>query len=128
MIEECHEAILPLLIQICHAAQQQGSWCDAVANAAYYLHSNIQKDVTLAEIAAYADAAPAYLSNLFHQQTGMTIKQYQQKIRLEYACRLLRTTNSKVSDIAKQSGFSDRRYFTKVFKDTYAESPAEYRK
>ncbi len=128
MIEECHEAILPLLIRLCHAVQQQGPWCDAVANAAYYLSSNIPKDITLSEIAAYADAAPAYLSNLFHQQTGLTIKQYQQKIRLEYACRLLRTTDAKVSDVAKQSGFGDRRYFTKVFKETYGTSPQEYRK
>ncbi|WP_458462547.1 helix-turn-helix transcriptional regulator, partial [Paenibacillus sp.] len=127
-IEECHEAILPLLIRLCYAVQQQGPWCDAVADAAYYLCSNIQKDITLSEIAAYADAAPAYLSNLFHQQTGLTIKQYQQKIRLQYACRLLRTTDAKVSDIAKQSGFSDRRYFTKVFKETYGASPQEYRK
>lgn len=127
-IEECHEAILPLLIRLCHAVQQQGPWCDAVADAAYYLCSNIQKDITLSEIAAYADAAPAYLSNLFHQQTGLTIKQYQQKIRLEYACRLLRTTDAKVSDIAKQSGFGDRRYFTKVFKETYGAVPQKYRK
>lgn len=127
IIEECYETILPVLTQLCHAVQHTGAWSDTVAYAAYFLRSNISKDVSLPEIAAFADTTPAYLSNLFHQQTGMTIKQYQQKIRMEYACHLLETADSKVTDIATQIGFSDRRYFTKVFKETYGVTPQEYR-
>jgi len=127
IIEECYEAILPVLTRLCHAVQHSGTWSDAVAYAAYFLRSNISRDVSLPEIAAFADATPAYLSNLFHQQTGMTIKQYQQKIRMEHACYLLHTTQDKVTDIAVKTGFIDRRYFTRIFKETYGMTPQEYR-
>ena len=127
IIEECCEAILPVLTRLCHAVQRTGAWSDAVAYAAYFLRSNIGKDVSLPEIAAFADTTPAYLSNLFHQQTGMTIKQYQQMIRMENACHLLETTQDKVTDIAAKTGFIDRRYFTRIFKETYGMTPQEYR-
>lgn len=127
IIEECYEAILPVLTRLCHAVQHSGAWSDAVAYAAYFLRSHISRDVSLPEIAAFADATPAYLSNLFHQQTGMTIKQYQQKIRMEHACHLLHTTQDKVTDIAVKTGFIDRRYFTRIFKETYGMTPQEYR-
>lgn len=127
IIEECYEAILPVLTKLCNAVQLSGAWSDAVTYAAYYLRSNLSRDVSLPEIAAFSDAAPAYLSNLFHQQTSMTIKQYQQKIRMDHALILLETTDSKVTDIAADTGFADRRYFTKVFKETYGMTPQEYR-
>ena len=127
IIEECCEAILPVLTRLCHAVRRSGAWSDSVAYAAYFLRSNLGKDVSLPEIAAFADTTPAYLSNLFHQQTGMTIKQYQQSIRMEQACMLLETTSDKVTDIAAQTGFLDRRYFTRTFKKTYGMTPQEYR-
>lgn len=127
IIEECYEAILPVMTRLCHAVQQTGAWSDAVAYAAYYLHSNLGQDVSLPEIAAFADATPTYLSNLFHQQTGMTIKQYQQMIRMEHACFLLETTQKRIADIASESGFYDRRYFTRIFKETCGMTPQEYR-
>lgn len=127
IIEECCEAILPVLTRLCCAVKRSGAWSDAVAYAAYFLRSNLGKDVSLPEIAAFADTTPAYLSNLFHQQTGMTIKQYQQKIRMEQACRLLETTGDKVTDIAAGTGFTDRRYFTKTFRETCGMTPQEYR-
>ena len=127
IIEECCEAILPVLTRLCCAIQKSGAWSDAVAFAAYYLRSNLGSDVSLPEIAAYADTTPAYLSTIFHQQTGMTIKQYQQKIRMEQACLLLSATEDKVTDIAARTGFLDRRYFTRTFKDAYGLTPQEYR-
>ena len=126
-IEECCEAILPVLTRLCQAVRRSGVWNDAVAYAAYFLRSNLDKDVSLPEIAAFADTTPAYLSNLFHQQTGMTIKQYQQKIRMEHACLLLETTDERVTDIAAKTGFLDRRYFTRTFKEAYGMTPQEYR-
>lgn len=127
IIEECYEAILPVLSKLCHVTQRTGTWSDSVAYAAYFLRSNLEKDVSLPEIAAFADTTPAYLSSQFHLQTGMTIKQYQQQIRMEHACHLLESTDRKVVDIAAQTGFLDRRYFTRIFKETYGMTPQEYR-
>lgn len=57
----------------------------------------------------------------------MTIKQYQQKIRLEYACSLLKESKEKVSVIAAKAGFLDRRYFTRIFKEAYGVTPQQFR-
>lgn len=127
IIEECYEEILSVLTDLCRAVQKSGIWSDTVANAAYFLRSNLEQDISLSDIAAFADTTPAYLSNIFHQQTGMTIKQYQQKIRMEQACYLLTATQELVTDIAAKTGFTDRRYFTRLFKEAYGMTPLEYR-
>lgn len=127
IIEECYEAIHPVLDRLCRAVQKTGPWCDVVTYAAYFLRSNLEQDVSLSDVAAFADTTPAYLSSLFHQQTGMTIKQYQQMIRMEHACLLLKTTDDRVADVAIKTGFMDRRYFTRIFKDAFGMTPQEYR-
>lgn len=127
IIEECYEAILSVLDELCSAIQKTGIWSDTVANAVYFLRSNLGQDIALPDIAAYADTTPAYLSNIFHQQTGMTIKQYQQMLRMEHACYLLTETQDMVADISAKTGFLDRRYFTRIFKETYGMTPQEYR-
>lgn len=127
VIEEAFEAIAPVLMSLCGTVQRTGIWSDTVAYAAYYMRMNLNRDAALPEIAAFADTKPAYLSNLFHQQTGMTIKHYQTKIRMERACTLLRSTQLRVADIASQIGFVDRRYFSSVFKEHMGVTPQEYR-
>ena len=49
------------------------------------------------------------------------------KFRVSHAKRLLKTTDLKVYEVAEQVGFSDTKYFNKVFKDVEGVSPKEFR-
>ena len=57
----------------------------------------------------------------------MTVSDYLQKLRCEQASRLLRQTNTPVSEISAYVGYPDNNYFVKVFKKQYGMTPSAYR-
>ncbi len=58
----------------------------------------------------------------------MTVFEYAQNIRIEEACKLLKTTDKKVIEIAMSVGYKDLKFFNKVFKRYTDTTPREYRK
>lgn len=71
---------------------------------------------------------PSYLAELFRRETGMTPIAYLCHLRLETAQHLLLNTDAPIAVIAGQCGFSDPKYFMKVFRRTVGVTPGEYRK
>lgn len=68
-----------------------------------------------------------YFGQLFKSETGMTVNEYLNFLRVDRAKKLLRETNLKIYEIAYQTGFSDHFYFSIVFKKIIGISPKEYR-
>ncbi len=60
--------------------------------------------------------------------TGKPTSHVIRDIKLRKARQLLRETDLNISEIAYQSGFSRLSYFTKVFTETFHQTPSEYRK
>lgn len=60
---------------------------------------------------------PEYISNLFAKETGMTFSNYLKKIRIEKAKELILSTDMKIYEVACSVGYSDQKYFSKVFKE-----------
>lgn len=83
----------------------------------HYINENYMNNITLAQIAAEHSFSPNYLCNLFKQETGLRIVEYINKVRIEEAKKLLRSTDLKVYEIAGRVGFSNTSYFCTVFKD-----------
>ena len=72
---------------------------------------------------------PNYLSSRYRRQTGIKLTEYIQQIRLAHAEELLRQTNQKVQDIARQCGYEyNVGYFQQSFRKKQGMSPSEYRK
>ncbi len=84
--------------------------------------------ITLDEIASRLDITPEYLGTLFHKETGVTFSTYIKNFRIQKAKELLIGTSLKLYEIADRVGYSDPKYFSKVFRDTTGQLPAEYRK
>ncbi len=59
--------------------------------------------------------------------TGKTPKQWLLDMRLKHASKLLRESHLNITQIMDQSGFNSASYFSKKFKQTYHQSPSEYR-
>ena len=126
-IEECYQAILPAFERLCCIIQETTSYTNTVTLAAYYIHVHITEDVSLTDMAEYADTTPSHLSKIFHQQTRQTVKQYQTQVRIQHAEQLLASTDLKIMEIAEACGFRDRRYFSDIFKKTTGKTPQQYR-
>lgn len=86
------------------------------------------KDIGVSTIADEIGYNPSYLSRVFKLETGIGFVQYLTKKRMDVACKYLRETNMSVARIAEQSGYTDDKYFSRIFKKEFGHSPGEYRK
>ena len=68
-----------------------------------------------------------YLSSLFKRHTGQTLNDYITSVRLQKASELLRTHGCYIYEAADRVGYKDVAYFSKLFKQQYGCTPAEYK-
>ena len=108
-----------------HAIKQRANRIMAITD---YIDRNFQRKLLLGEIAEMENLSVVYLSHFFKDTLGMTFQEYLNRKRLDYACRLLFTTDRKILDISLSSGFSDVRYFNEGFLSRYGCTPKEFRK
>lgn len=92
-----------------------------------YVHKEYAGGAQLADFAQIYQVNANYLSNLFHQQTGLTYSQYLTQYRLTQAKRLLRETHLKMYEICELAGYKDPAYFSRIFKTVEGISPNDYR-
>jgi len=71
--------------------------------------------------------SPSYLSVTFKNSSGENISVFITRIRLEMALHHLKDPTLSMHDIAKQIGYVDSHYFSRVFKKKYGFTPSEYR-
>lgn len=99
-----------------------------VLEAIQYINSNYRSQKVLDEFCKKYHFTPQYISRRFKQETGLTIRDYQQKVRMEKCCELLAGSDMSVSDIAQQVGYNDIKFFNELFKRMLKMTPREYRK
>ena len=69
-----------------------------------------------------------YLGSQFHKEVGESFSVYIRNYRLSKAKELLIGTQLKQYEVAERVGYTDAKYFARVFKENTGLSPAEYRK
>ncbi len=69
-----------------------------------------------------------YLSKKFKAETGESFKSYQQKIRINEAVLLLIQSNISIDEISNLVGYTDIKYFIKVFTKKQGVSPSKFKK
>ncbi len=67
-------------------------------------------------------------ARLFKEQTGYSPRKYLIRMRVEKACNLLHHSDLSIEQVASDCGFSDRYYFTRIFKQTMKVAPGAYKK
>lgn len=72
--------------------------------------------------------SPKYISTVFKKHFGVGVSEYITTIRIQHALNLMSQGFSAISDIAAQCGYSDARYFSKVFRQKCSMSAKEFMK
>ena len=93
-----------------------------------YIEQHIEHPITLQELANETNYSLSRFKSKFKEELGITPVEYITLQKMDRAQMLLKTTNSSITDIAYQLGFSSSNYFCSVFKKTLSYSPAAYRK
>ncbi len=84
-------------------------------------------EASFSELVNRTQCSPRHLSRLFTELVGVSFREKQTELRLTRACELLATTNSKVVDVALESGYDSTSLFNAVFKQRLGTSPSRWR-
>ncbi|CAM4068688.1 response regulator [Paenibacillus alkaliterrae] len=99
----------------------------SMIEAKAYLDRNLYRDLSVEETASHVSLSTSYFSLLFKQTFGETFIEYITRQRMERAKAMLATSLKSVAQIAKEVGYAERRYFTKVFMKYTGDKPTDYR-
>lgn len=96
--------------------------------AKQFINENYNKDINLESVSNQIGFNPAYFSALFKKETNENFMEYVMKIRIQNAKFLLIQTDKDVAEIADDVGYTDLKYFSKLFRKKTGLSPSEFRK
>lgn len=93
-----------------------------------YIEKHYMEMVSIEDMASEIGLSPNYVRSIFKNNNGMTINAWLAEYRLEKACRLLKNTAYKVSQVAEMVGYDNTSYFCSVFQKRYGKTPNEWRR
>lgn len=92
-----------------------------------YILSHISEDLSLPVIGESMGFNHVYLSRIFKQEEGISMRDYIEKCRIELAKQLLTNSQMKIYEIGQKCGYQNTTYFIKIFKNHCKVTPQEYR-
>lgn len=92
-----------------------------------YVNNNLDKSISLEELASVAFFSPFHFHRIFVAVTGESVNFFTNRIRLEKTARLLKFSKNPVSEISMKCGFSSPSTFSRAFKQYFGISPSSYR-
>jgi AraC family transcriptional regulator len=92
-----------------------------------YVHAHFTEAIGLDDIAKSIGVHPVHLARMFRESYGLTLGEQVRALRIEFACTLLSTSDTRLAEIAFAAGFSDQAHFSKVFKQYIGITPSQYR-
>lgn len=100
---------------------------EAVISAREWIKNHYYHPFEVSELAEILGYRADYLSSLFKRKMGVPIVRYANQIRIRTAKTLLSNYDVTIKEAAYSCGFSDEKYFMKVFKQMEGITPAQYR-
>lgn len=100
---------------------------DMVYKVIDHIKNNYHRHISLEEIAGISYMSKTYLSTLFKKETGYSVSEYINDVRINQSQTLLLDSDLSIVEIARMCGFEDQSYFTKVFRKITGMTPKKYR-
>jgi AraC-like DNA-binding protein len=100
---------------------------DIVRETIIFMREKLKDRFTVEDFAARYQLSASHFSALFRQSTGMSPMEYFIQLKIQKSCQLLYDASIKIKDVAKQVGYDDAYYFSRLFKKLMGVAPEQYR-
>jgi Response regulator containing CheY-like receiver domain and AraC-type DNA-binding domain len=92
-----------------------------------YLDKNYMKNISLCELSQVFDYNKNYICQKFTEETGITMRQYLNQLRVSKSKELITFSNYDLKQISSIVGFDNIHYFSAVFKNLTGLAPGSFR-
>ena len=96
-----------------------------VSGALKRIEHDMDKNISLGDMAGEFLISPGHFSKCFKQETGAGFASYVTMVKMEKARDLLKDPQNRVGEVARMLGYSDYAYFFQVFKKQFGYAPRE---
>lgn len=100
---------------------------DRVDHLVRFILDNLDRPLTLPELARVASMTPSSVSRFFRRTTGLSITEYIIRVRISHACRQLLDDDAGISEIAAACGFQNLSNFNRQFRRIKGVTPRQFR-
>jgi len=97
-----------------------------VIDAQKYVQLNLNRKITLEEVAELLHLNASYFSRLYKKETGENFIEYVTRMKMEKARELLGEPGKTVEKVAELLGYDNKSYFVKLFKQHYGMAPSRF--
>ena len=132
--DECADFML-LISKLCALLSESRSengispgnrrYCD---RAKEFISENIDKRISVGDVAKAVGVSKNYLTNLFSGGEGITLIEYINRRKLSYMLELIRRYGFTISQAGEHIGISDANYLSRIFKRYYGYTISEYKR
>ncbi len=105
-----------------------GNVKNQVKQIIHYIRENVDKDIRRSDLAEAVFLNPSYISRLFKNETGYSLKKFITQEKMSMAQALLRTTELPISMVAAKVGYYNFSHFSQTYKNHMGVTPAEDRR
>lgn len=99
-----------------------------IARIKQYILDNLSYNINLNDLATEINRNPSYISYIFKHETGQNLFDFITQERMKRAKHLLKNTDLKILDVARECGYEDQSYFSQVFKKYTGSTAGSFRK
>jgi transcriptional regulator GlxA family with amidase domain len=101
---------------------------DRVQSALVYAKRNLDKPLTVGQLAEAAHLSPRQFSRAFRAETGQSPAKAVEKLRVETARLMMEQSRHPIEIIARQTGFADRDRMRRAFLRAFGQPPQVVRR
>lgn len=107
---------------------EEGSEPTAIAKARKYIHAHLDQPLPLGLVARQAGLSESHFCRLFKDSSGLTLTDYVNRCRIDWAKRELLKPEARISEIAFMIGYQSLSQFNRSFARIVGISPTLYRR